>query len=133
MFIIYRYPSQNNREFDSFLRSVERLLSGINKINSFLSVITGDFNARTLCWWSGDVNTSEELKLLSPTFANGIFQLMNEPTHLQTSNSSCIDLIFTDQPSLSVNSMHRYPKIVNTKLFFLASISIFLIPHRVNV
>ena len=24
--------------------------------------------------------------------------------HLQTSNSSCVDLIFTDQPSLSVNS-----------------------------
>ena len=102
--VIYRSPSQNNSEFDSFLRSVERLLSDIKKIKPFLSVITGDFNARTLCWWSEDINTSEGMKLLSLTSANGVSQLINEPTHLQTSNSSCIDLIFTDQPSLSVNS-----------------------------
>ena len=37
-------------------------------------------------------------------FTNGVSQLTNEPTYLQTSNSSCIDLIFTDQPKLSVNS-----------------------------
>ena len=54
-------------------------------------------------WWSED-NTSEGLKLLSLTSANGVSQLINKPTHLQTSNSSCIDLIFTDQPNLSVNS-----------------------------
>ena len=102
--VIYRSPSQNNSEFDSFLRSVERLLSDIKKIKPFLSVITGDFNARTLCWWSEDINTSEGMKLLSLTSANGVSQLINEPTHLQTSNSSCIDLIFTDQPKLSANS-----------------------------
>ena len=44
------------------------------------------------------------LKLLSLTSANGVSQLINEPTHLQTSNSSCIDLVFTDQPNLAVNS-----------------------------
>ena len=101
--VIYRSPSQNNSEFDSFLRSVERLLSDIKKIRPFLSVIMGDFNARMSCWWSEDINTSEGLKLLSLTSANGVSQLINEPTHLQTSNFSCIDLIFTDQPNLSVN------------------------------
>ena len=95
--VIYRSPSQNNSEFDSFLKSLKNT-------KPFLSVITGDFNARTSCWWSEDINTSEGLKLLSLTSANGVSQLINEPTHLQTSNSSCIDLIFTDQPSLSVNS-----------------------------
>ena len=44
------------------------------------------------------------MKLLSLTSANGVSQLINEPTHLQTSNFSCIDLIFTDQPNVSVNS-----------------------------
>ena len=101
---IYRSPSQNNSEFDSFLRSVERFLSDIKKIKSFSSVITGDFNAITSCWWSEDINTSEGQKLLSLTSANGVSQLINDPTHLQTSNSSCIDLIFTDQPILFVNS-----------------------------
>ena len=31
-------------------------------------------------------------------------RLINEPTHIQTNSSSCIDLIFTNQPNLSVNS-----------------------------
>ena len=79
-------------------------MSDIKKTKPFFSVITGDFNARTSCWWSEDINASEGLKLLSLTSANGVYQLINEPTNLQTSNSSCIDLIFTDQPKLSVNS-----------------------------
>ena len=102
--VIYCSLSHNNCEFDSFLRSVERLLSDIKKSKPFLSVITGDFNAKSLYWWSEDINTSEGLKLLSLTSANGVSQLINESTYLQTINSSCIDLIFTDQPNLSVNS-----------------------------
>ena len=102
--VLYRSPSQNNCEFNSFLRSVERLLSDIKKSKPFLSVITGDSNARSSYWWSEDINTSEGLKLLSLTSANGVSQLINEPTHLKTSNCSCIYLIFTDQPNLSVNS-----------------------------
>ena len=95
--VIYRSPSQNNSEFDSFLKSLKNT-------KPFLSVITGDFNARTSCWWSEDINSSEGLKLLSLISANGVSQLINELTHFQTSNSSYIDLIFTDQPKLSVNS-----------------------------
>ena len=60
--VIYRSPSQNNSEFDSFLKSLKNT-------KPFLSVITGDFNARTSCWWSEDINTSEGLKLLSLTSA----------------------------------------------------------------
>ena len=30
--------------------------------------------------------------------------MIHEPTRIQTSSSSCIDLIFTNQPNLSVNS-----------------------------
>ena len=83
--VIYRSPSQNNCEFDSFLRSLERLLSDIKKSKPFLSVITGDFNAKSSYWWSEDINTSEGLKLLSLTSTDGVSQLINEPTHLQTS------------------------------------------------
>ena len=34
----------------------------------------------------------------------GFSQLINEPTQIQTNSSSCIDLVFTYQPNLSVNS-----------------------------
>ena len=91
-------------KFDSFLRSFERLSSNIKKSKPFLFVITVDFTTRSLYWWSEDINTSEGLKLLSLTSTNGVSQLINEATYFQTSNSSCTDLIFTDQPNLSVNS-----------------------------
>ena len=80
------------------------LLNDINNHKPSLSVVTGDFNSRCSSWWSNDINTTEGLKLLSLTSSNGFTQLIHEPTHLQASSSSCIDLVFTDQPNLSVNS-----------------------------
>ena len=102
--VIYRSSSQNNSEFDLFLSNFEKLLININKRKPFLSVITYDFNARSSSWWPKDINTKKGSKLFSPTSSNGFPQLTNEPTQIQTSSSSCIDLIFTNQPNLSVNS-----------------------------
>ena len=102
--VIYRSPSQNNSEFDLFLSNFEKLLSDINERKPFLSVIASDFNARSSSWWSKDIDTTKESNLFSLTSSNGFLQLINEPTHIQTSSSSCIDLIFTNQPNLSVNS-----------------------------
>ena len=45
--VIYPSPSQNNREFNSFLSSFEQLLSEISKRKPTVSIITGDFNARS--------------------------------------------------------------------------------------
>ena len=41
--------------------------------------------------------------MFSLTFSSGFPQLINELTHIQTYNSSCIDLIFTDQVNVSIN------------------------------
>ena len=102
--VIYCSPSQHNNEFEVFLYNMENLLSNINKCKPFLSVITGDFNARSSYWWCKNISTTEGSKLFSLTFLNGFSQLINEPTHIQTNSSSCIDLIVTDQPNLSINS-----------------------------
>ena len=99
--VIYRSPSQSNREFNSFLSSFEQLLSEISKRKPTVSIITGDFNARSSNWWSNDTNTLEGTNLYSLTSSNNFSQLINEPTHIHT---SCIDLIFTDRPNLAVNS-----------------------------
>ena len=48
--VIYCSPSQNNSEFDLFLSNFEKLLSNISKRKPSLSVITGDFNARSSSW-----------------------------------------------------------------------------------
>ena len=79
--VIYRSPSQNNREFDLFLSNYEKLLSDINERKPFLSVIKGDFNVRSSSWWSKDIDTTEGSKLFSLTSSNGFPQLINEPTH----------------------------------------------------
>ena len=59
--------------------------------------IAGNLNLNLL-------KTPMGMKLFSLTFSNGFSQLINEPTHMQTNSTSCIDLIFTDQESLTVNS-----------------------------
>ena len=60
--VIYRSPGQNNSEFDLFWSNSEKFLSDINKSKPFLSVITGDFNARSSSWWPKDVDTTERSK-----------------------------------------------------------------------
>ena len=102
--VIYRSPSQTNDDFDTFLSNFHMLLNEINNRKPSLSVITGDFNSRCSSWWSNDINTTEGLKLFSLTSSNGFNQIIDEPTHIQAKSTSCIDLIFTDQPNLSVNS-----------------------------
>ena len=69
-----------------------------------LCIITGDFNARSSSWWANDSTTFERTSLYSLTSSNSFCQLINEPTRIQRNDSSCIDLILTDQPSLAVNS-----------------------------
>ena len=104
VYVIYRSPSQNISEFELFLFNFENILSDINERKPFLSVITGDCYVISSSWWSKDIDTTQGSKLFSPTSSNEFSQLINEPTHIQISSSSCIDLIFTNQPNPSVNS-----------------------------
>ena len=102
--VIYRSLSQGNNEFELFLSNFEHILNDVNKRKPSLSIIAGDVNARSSSWWVNGINTTVGLKLSSFTSSNGFSQLINEPTHIQTNSPSCIDLIFIDQPNLSVNT-----------------------------
>ena len=72
------------------------------KIIVFL-VILGNCNARSRSWWCEGITSHEGTQLESLTISRGLHQLISDPTHLPNS-SSCIDLIFTDQPNLVVDS-----------------------------
>ena len=67
-------------------------------------VILGDFNGRSKSWCLDDITTYEGSKIHSLTTIHGLHQLISQPTHLLLTSSACIDLIFTDQPNLVVNS-----------------------------
>ena len=72
--------------------------------NFFCDIITGDFNCRSTQWWENDIENNEG-KLFKPLVSdNGLHQLTSEPTHLIGDSKSCIDLIFTDQPNLIIES-----------------------------
>ena len=102
--LIYRSRSQSSEEFDKFLSNFEFLLDYIANRNPFVSIIIGDFNARSNNWCSSNKTTYEGKKFDSLTFQCGFKQVISDPTHILESNSSCIDLIFTSQPNLVMNS-----------------------------
>ena len=74
-------------------------MSNINDHNPACSVITGDIDARPHKWWALDKENSEERKISFLTFSAGYSQLIDQPTHITKESSSCIDLIFTSNPS----------------------------------
>ena len=86
-----RSPSQNSEEFESFLTNFEHLLSDINARKPSVSVILGDFNARSTPWWSSDIDSLEGSKLFSWSTLNDFHQIISELTHVQRNSSSCID------------------------------------------
>ena len=102
--LIYCSPSQSSEELDTFLSSFELLLDYIANRNPFVSIIIGDFNARSNNWCSSDKTTYEGKKLESMTSKCEFKQVISDPTHILENSSSCIDLIFTSPPNLVMNS-----------------------------
>ena len=79
------------------------MLQEISAFKPDFSVILGDFYARSKSWWKSDVDTIEGTKIDAVTSSYGLQQLISQLTHLLANSSSCIDLIFTDQPSSVVD------------------------------
>ena len=102
--IIYQTPSQSSNESDTFLLNFEQLLTYLNSIKPNIHLVPDDFNVRSSSWWSDEIDTIEGMRLESITFYYGLYQIINEPTHVLPSLESCNDLIFTNQPNLVLNS-----------------------------
>ena len=121
--VIYESPSQDQSEFNNFTTNFELMVSKLLAENPHCMIITGDFNCRSTQWWENDIENSEGKLFEQITADNGLHQLISEPTHIVGGSKSCIDLIFTDQPNLIVDtgvhpSLHDqcYHQIVHEKL-----------------
>ena len=53
--LLYRSQSQTT---DAFKRSFEETIININNASPYISILIGDFNARTSDWWVDDINNS---------------------------------------------------------------------------
>ena len=67
-------------------------------------IVLGDFNAKSNSWYANDNTTIEQSKTDILTSSFVFNQVINEPTHISINSSSCINLIFTSQPNLVIES-----------------------------
>ena len=104
MVSLCRSHSPTQDEFDIFLINFEQWISDIITKNPLLVLITGNFNVRSSNWWKNDLPTSEGTQVDSFTISYGLSQIISDPTHILSNSSSCIDLIFTNQPNLVTES-----------------------------
>ena len=103
--VLYRTPSSkhNTPGFNDFLNNFKALNTNIQSENPYAVFYTGDFNGHSKLWWAqGD--TTPEGKSIEELFTNlNLSQVISEPTNFTPNkNPSCIDLLVTDQPNLSV-------------------------------
>ena len=101
---LYRSPSQSQDDFESFANNFELNIDTATAHNTFLTVVLGDFNAKSNLWFKGDKTTHEGSTIDGITSTFGLQQIINEPTHIIGDSSSCIDLILTSQPNLVIES-----------------------------
>ena len=67
-------------------------------------VIIGDLNAKSKNWYPLDRTTYEGNIIETIASHFGLHKLIHDATHILGKSSSCIDLIFTSQPNIFVNS-----------------------------
>ena len=60
-----------------------------------MTVVLGDINAKSNNWCKADISPLEGSKIDIIASSYGLNQLIQEPTHILNSSSSCIDLIST--------------------------------------
>ena len=95
----YRHPNMSNDELIEYMYQIENIYDYIRKENPTVSILCGDFNARSPLFWEGDSLNDGGQIFNDFLIANHLEQLINEPTHVRDNGSqSCIDLICTDQP-----------------------------------
>ena len=75
---LYRSPRQTSDKLDFFITNLEKLLIIITSADPHFVILLGDFN--------------------------GMKQLISDPNHILQHLSSCIDLIFVNQPNLVLDS-----------------------------
>ena len=79
---VYRSPTQNSDEFESFLSNFDFLLQDISNHNPYLTLLLGNYNARNAKCWHHDITTTEGIQLETTTTIYGLQQLIDEPTHI---------------------------------------------------
>ena len=102
---MHRSPPETSDQFDNFLQLFEELLQDIFKLTSSFILITSNFNSRNWNWYLGDSVTPQVAHVEGLTFFYGLNQLIKAHTHLVQNSATCINLVFTNQLHLVMESV----------------------------
>ena len=103
--VLYISRRQYQDVFESFCEYFGRTLDSLTQNNLFLLVVLGYFNAKLPNWCENNQNKFEGDKFEHITSQFGSTQIIDDPTYNLDSSSSYIDLIFTSQPDLVIESV----------------------------
>ena len=99
-----RSLSQTKDEFQ-MLKSNLKLNSDASLCgNPFLTVTIGDFNTKSKDWCSINVTSFEGSDFDFLTSQFGLSQIRKASTNILDNSRRCIDLIFTSQPNMAIDS-----------------------------
>ena len=90
--------------FEKTTDNFELTLDTLAESNSHLIAVLGDFNIKSKNWYVNDKTTTKGEKIEFATSQYGLHQIINEATHVLENSLFCVDLIFTSQPNLVVDS-----------------------------
>ena len=83
---------------------MDKLVVNISSTNLYFIPMIGDFNAKSRNLSFNDTTTAEGAQLYYLTSLYGMKQVIIEPTHILENCSSCIDLVFSNQHNLIMDS-----------------------------
>ena len=91
-------------EFEIILTSI------INPSKPNYVIIIGHFKVKISIWKKYDPDTREGVEIRVLTSLFGLTQMISEATHILPNSSTCIDLLFTNQPNLIIEA-RVYPSL----------------------
>lgn len=101
-----------HRDITDFCGDIQSILdAAATKYQSLIFI--GDMNARNTHFWDGDITNTEGRAIKAYFDSQNFEQLIHEPTRIQGNSKSCIDLVFTNSPSL-ISTVETRPKIYDT-------------------
>ena len=81
-----------------------------------MMILLCDFNAKCTNWYKHDETNLEGIAIENISLQCGLYQVINEPTHILENSLSCIELMSTSQPNLITDYNLITAPIVTSKL-----------------
>ena len=81
-----------------------QIRAGITNWGNYYKSVQNNFNVKSSNWYNKDKTNFEGNTIENVTSQLGLHQIINEPKHILSNSSSCIDLIFTSQPNMVIES-----------------------------